>query len=294
MAIHTLYSQRKRDAQNKAEVYEYKLTKKLLRQIILIWRDAWELIVDTDSYPDELWESVQKCIAQEHGVIDSFHANMTGCEKYLLENPSVEEKLDMIEASFDHIDRVVRPKHPKDADEIIDELNIRFRRANAGYQFENGMIFRMDSYLIHKKIVKPTLQFLCGPEFQGPNKEYLKAHEHYRTGNLKETIVSANNAFESVMKTICDQRHWPYLEGASASDLLKVLRGNGFLPDYLDSSFDQLAATLKSGLPKIRNKEGAHGQGSKPRETPDYVAAYALHLAATKILFLAEAHKALK
>ena len=75
---------------------------------------------------------------------------------------------------------------------------------------------------------------------------------------------------------------------------LKVVRAHGLLPDYLDASFDQLVATLKSGLPKVRNQVGAHGQGAIPRETPDYVAAYALHLAAAKILFLVEAHKAMK
>ena len=72
------------------------------------------------------------------------------------------------------------------------------------------------------------------------------------------------------------------------------MRANGLLPDYLDASFDQLAATLKSGLPKVRGEEGAHGQGSAPRETPEHVAAYALHLAAAKILLLVEAHKAMK
>ncbi len=46
-------------------------------------------------------------------------------------------------------------------------------------------------------------------------------------------------------------------------------------PDYLDKSFDQLIATLSSGLPRVRNEEGAHGQGAKPRATPPYVAAYA-------------------
>ena len=72
------------------------------------------------------------------------------------------------------------------------------------------------------------------------------------------------------------------------------MRARGLLPDYLDASFDQLAATLKSGLPKVRGEQGAHGQGAAPRETPNHVAAYALHLAAAKILFLVEAQQAMK
>ena len=69
------------------------------------------------------------------------------------------------------------------------------------------------------------------------------------------------------------------------------IRKNGLLPDYLDNSFDQLLATLQSGLPKVRNEEGAHGQGAQPREAPPYVAAYALHLAAAKIVLLVEAFR---
>ena len=44
----------------------------------------------------------------------------------------------------------------------------------------------------------------------------------------------------------------------------------------------------------MRNEVAAHGQGPTPRETPEYVAAFALHLAAAKILFLVEAHQAMK
>ena len=117
------------------------------------------------------------------------------------------------------------------------------------------------------------------------------AHACYRAGDTKEAVTNATNAFESTLKAICDQRRWAYAKGARASDLLRIVRDQGLLPDYLDNSFDQLAATLKSGLPKVRGEEGAHGQGAAPRKTPDHVAAYALHLAAAKIVFLVEAHR---
>ena len=103
--------------------------------------------------------------------------------------------------------------------------------------------------------------------------------------------ATSNNASESSLKTIYDQRRWSCPKGARASDLLELIRDHGLLPDYFDNSFDQLAATLKSGLPKVRGEECAHGQGARPRETPEYVAAYALHLAAAQILFLVEAHQ---
>ncbi len=222
--------------------------------------------------------------------------------QYLRGVQPVEHALDLIEVSFDYIDRKARRfdhRYRKrygitaNADDAIEELNEWFRRAGVGYRFEQGKIIRIDSELIHSEVVKPALGFLHQPGFDGPRDEFLKAFDHYRAGEMKDAITDANNAFESTLKAVCEQRKWSYLSGARASDLLKVVRDNGLLPNYLDKSFDQLAATLQSGLPKVRGEEGAHGQGSKPRETPDYVAAYALHLAAACILFIGEAHKAI-
>ncbi len=162
-----------------------------------------------------------------------------------------------------------------------------------GYQFEQGKIFRVDSELIHSEVVRPALQYLNEPGFEGPKDEFMKAHSHYRAGETKDAITNANNAFESTLKVVCEKRKWSYPSGATAGVLLKTVRKHGLLPDYLDNSFDQLAATLHSGLPKVRNEQGGHGQGSEPRSTPNYVAAYALHLAAAKILFIVEAHNAM-
>jgi hypothetical protein len=60
---------------------------------------------------------------------------------------------------------------------------------------------------------------------------------------------------------------------------------------YLDTSFNNLVSTLHSGLPAVRDNEGGHGQGGKRRETPGYIAAYALHLTAGNIVLLGEAFK---
>ena len=92
------------------------------------------------------------------------------------------------------------------------------------------------------------------------------------------------------MKIICNIKGWEY-EGDRATDLLKVIRANGLLPNYLDASFDQLMAAMKSGLPVVRNKAGGHGKGNGPA-TPPHIAAYALHLAAANIVLLVEAFQA--
>ena len=313
MPVLNLYSYRKKVAEGETpDVFTYdNLPKSLRIQIIHIWREAIGryFVYSGFSYDravenNEAWEFIHDQFAKERGV---FHLGGerefdTSCENYFMKCKSVEIALDLVEFTFLYIDKVTREYSSTDrktrgikvtASDAIKELNERFRRAGVGYRFENGKIFRIDSELIHSEVVKPALQYLHTPGFEGPCEEFMSAYAHYRVGQMKDAITDANNAFESTLKTICDQRGWQYSQGSRSSDLLTIVRGNELLPNYLDKSFDQLLATLKSGLPKVRNEEGAHGQGATPRETPDYVTAYALHLSAAKILFLIEANRAM-
>ena len=311
MPVNDLYSYRKRVADSDLpDVYYYNVLPKMLRvQIDYIWRDAIGQFYKSTGLElnrvienNEAWRYIHNTVAREHGVysLDGDGNEYERCKNFLVNSDSVDKVLDLIELSFQYIDRKARKFSIQDrklrgirviASDAIAELNERFRRNGVGYRFEDGMILRVDSDLIHKEVVRPALQFLQQPGFEGPRYEFLQAHGHYRSGDMKAAIVDANNAFESTLKSICKQRNWQYEQGARASDLVNLVREKGLLPNYLSKSFEQLAAILKSGLPKVRNEEGAHGQGATPSETPYYVAAYALHLAAAKILFLAEAHK---
>ena len=314
MRVVDLYSHRKRVAEGDAPdvlVYD-SLPQTLLVQIVHIWRDAIGPFHVSRGYSisniprNNLgWKFIHEVVVREHGKFALARESDIAkrCTTYLLNSPSVDHALDLIEASFVYIDRVARKFDPGErkrrgisitADEAILTLNVRFQRAGVGYRFDGGMLIRVDSELLHSEVVRPALALLHQKGFEGPRAEFLKAHAHYRAGDARAAIVEANNAFESTLKTICDKRGWSYLKGATASRLLGVVRENGLLPDYLNKSFDQLVATLSSGLPKVRGEEGAHGHGAEPRKTPAHVAAYALHLAAAQILFLVEAHQAMK
>ena len=301
MPVHDLYSYRKRLAEGGApDVFTYdELPSDLRVQIVHIWKRA------IGKRNDRGWTWIHDLVAEEHGRLElaDGYRDEDRCENFLRQCPSVDQALDLVEASFRFIERVVPQFSDLDRRDVgirqepaeaIGDLNERFRRAGVGYQFESGMIIRVDSELVHREVVRPALRYLHQPDFDGPREEFLRAHACYRAGETKDAVTNANNAFESTLKAICDQRGWAFPKGARASDLLRIVRDKGLLPDYLDNSFDQLAATLKSGLPKVRGEEGAHGQGAAPRSTPDHVAAYALHLAAAKILFLVEAHRAKK
>lgn len=168
----------------------------------------------------------------------------------------------------------------------LQEINYRLREAGVGYSYADGYMLRVDSEYLHEEVTKAALRFLNHKGFDGPRAEFLQAHEHYRTREYPQAITEAAKAFESTLKAVCDLKGWSYDKGDRATDLLKRVKAKGLWPDYLDTSFDQLLATLNSGLPRVRNNDGAHGQGSAIRQIPHYLAAYAMHLAAAKITLI--------
>ncbi len=298
--------------QTEPDVYQYDWIAPMLRaQIQHIWETAigpyYEPRISyshTGSPPNnnEAWNFIRGILCRELGRLSlaSEDNPKRDCISYLQDEKNIDNWLDLVEFSFRYIRTLVgKGRLERDKlgirqapDDAIEELNFRFREARIGYQFEEGQIIRVDAELIHAEVVRPALHLLSDPRFAGPEEEFLAAHAHYRAGEYKDCVANALKAFESTMKAICDIKGWEYGRGARASDLIKVLRAKGLLPNYLDNSFNQLIATLSSGLPKVRNEEGGHGVGAQPRETPSYVAAYALHLAAAKIVFLVEAMKA--
>lgn len=180
------------------------------------------------------------------------------------------------------------------ADKAIERLNQRFREHGLGYQFVEGQVVRVDSGYLHAQATKPAMTLLHEEKFEGASEEFSSAHEHYREGRFKEAIVDALKAFESTMKTICDERNWAYAPTAPAKDLINVVFDSGLIPQSLSSHFTALRSVMESGLPTVRNKTSGHGQGKNPLEVPEYLAAYTLHLAAANILLLVNAHKSMK
>ncbi len=69
---------------------------------------------------------------------------------------------------------------------------------------------------------------------------------------------------------------------------------NGLIPTFMQTHFTALKSTLKNGVPTVRNRLGAHGQGSEEIEVPESIAAYTLHLTASNILLLGRAEKEMK
>lgn len=180
--------------------------------------------------------------------------------------------------------------------QAVEELNRRFQQHSLGYYFdlEGLQIIRIDSDYLHTEAVVPALSLLRRAGFEGAETEFLRAQEHSRHGRYEEAIVDALKAFESTMKLICDDREWAYDRNRdTASRLISNLVQQGLIPDRALAEFTGLRSLLESGLPTARNRNAGHGRGSSPRQIPDFIAAFALHMAAVNIVFLVEAFNAL-
>ena len=278
-------------------------------QVIHIWLSAIGPYFHIPQYSyspipasNKHWQTIHDLLARERGVFNlgkEGHNPFDQCQQFV-QSADTDSALDLIELSLRLVDWIVREQGPnenecsqitQDADSAIEELNHRFFEHSLGYQFVEGNIIRVDSEFIHSDVVRPALALLTQEKFSGASDEFLRAHEHYRKGRLKEAIADALKAFESVVKTICDRRGWTYQKNATASPLIGVLFTNGLIPLELQSHFSALRATLEAGVPTVRNKMGGHGQGQDPTPVPDYIAAYALHLTAANIQLLIEADR---
>jgi hypothetical protein len=259
------------------------------------------------SVPEDAFREIHGRLCREYGLVTLSESNDPRA-KYggswlatiasFAGTASTERVLDLIEIAFDEASK--RAEYtpyshiPKlNRTEAIADLNTRFKEHGIGYQYESGEIVRVDSQFLHVEAVKPALAILAAPRFAGANAEFLKAHEHYRHGRHGEAMNECLKAFESCLKVICKGRRWAHSPNDTANALLKVVFDNGLVPSWMQSEFGSLRSTLESGIPTARNRVSGHGAGEQPRQVPDYLAAYLLHLTATAILFLVKADEAM-
>ena len=171
----------------------------------------------------------------------------------------------------------------------VEELNARFREHGVGYQIVGGKAVKTGSVFTHDEIVKPALVVLHDQRFEGADAEFRRAHEHHRHGRHEEAIADCLKALESTLKVICKRRGWRFKETDTAKRLIEIAFSRELIPKELQGQFGALRGALESGVPTIRNKMSGHGAGEKPRRVPEHLAAYALHLTASAMLFLTSA-----
>lgn len=296
MPIWDLYSKRQRRARGDApDVYQdHDIPQGLRHQLAQIFRDS----LGSTRVP---WDEMVSILLKEYGTGHLTTRDSPGTPRqtiadFLLDVADTDQVLDVVELAAhgahvvhrDGLGAAVYNASQTDK-EMADEINHRFREHGVGYQIEGLQVVRVDSQLLHAEAVKPALTLLAADAYAGPNAEFLTAHERYRHGDHEEAIVACLKSFESMLKVICKRREWPHADGATAKGLLDVVFANELFPPWMQAQFAGLRAMLEAGVPTIRNKSGGHGQGAEVRETPGYLAAYAIHSTAAAILLLAGA-----
>ena len=266
-------------------------------QVLHIFLEAVPLSIYVE---DVVWSHARRSMAAEIGRFDlaAERDAFEDCAKFMRVEQDVDLVLSFVEVFLHYaVSSADGYSAQESAASAIDDLNHRFREHQLGYQYHSGQIVQMDSDYLHSEAVEPALSLLAARGFKGASEEFLKAHRHYREGNYREAIGQALNAFESTMKVICDERRLTYGHKDTASKLIEKLFDDDFIPwrmigPELQSEFTSLQSVLACGVPTVRNRKSGHGQGAKVVAVPGYLAAYALHMTASNIVFLVEAHRA--
>jgi AbiJ N-terminal domain 4 len=314
MPLRDLRSRRLRESAMAAgDALEYEVINPALRtQILNLLRaaiggwgernpwDTWSRLPKSNA----IWDFLDKALADEFGAV-RLGPNSNGLQNFwdfFQATPDVDHVLDCVELAFRAIDRTVRDWMTEDkqlasislsADEAISRLNSRFLDHQVGYQYVNGEVVRVDNQLAYQEITAKAIALLSDPTFSGPNQEFMVALGHLRSGRSEDSITWAEKAFESTMKALCERRGWRFKATDAAKQLIGVMLTNQLVPSALQTQFTSFAQLLESGAPTVRNKFGGHGQGAVPVAVPEYLATYAVNLAASNIILLISAEAAL-
>jgi hypothetical protein len=311
-----LFSRRRQPPEENPDVYQYsELPDTFRTQVVHILGATLgpydDLYSNRSSYLSEpsanlRWKTLFSRFTEEIGKFslgDGYDTPFVQCSRYIL-TASTEQVLKFIDVAFHYIDSDLRQDSEYYVrvpgrgfqsialDTAIEKLNQRFEEHRIGYQFQNGQLIRRTDQYMHEEVVLPALTLLSNPQFRGAKEEFLSAHRHYQEQRYKEAVADALKAFESTMKSILDERGWQYnKEQDTVYKLIQILLEHQLIPSMLQSQFSNLRGLLESGLPTVRNRTSGHGQGAEPVIIPNFVAEYALHLAAANIVFLVHANE---
>lgn len=309
----SLYSKRKEGLESPPSGLRYDLPQEFRNQVWHIWNDSIgyvqnvtrSILGDRFGLEDQdqtckWYAKINRLLCDEWGVLGFPGSSPCDALFRAFSTAETDKALDVIEASFIGIaaaqqDRdfqiYVRPRIQ--ATDAVKKLNQRFQEHAIGYRLDHGQIIRLDSEYLHTETTEQAFRLLLQHGFEGALAEFQLAHKQYRDGpeHYDDSLTNCLKSLESTLKTICNRRNWTYGAGDTVSKLLDLVFARKLIPGYLQSHFTSLRATLESGLPTIRNREGGHGSGEKPNDVPEYLAAYQLHLTASAIVFLIRANE---
>ena len=287
----TLYSQRHTPPPTHVR---YSVSEKARRRILYIIQD----ILTQDNIGLFL-DEMERVLLREYGALNQtfYHAAIQSDTSVFEHFLCCEDErvLDFIEACF-------RLSVQVGGQRIVDEINRVFRQEGIGYQLTRfraptkprgairigkriaktqlPRIIRVDHQMTHQEIIAPALNLLSNPIFEVANSEMLDAHSHHRGGRHEDAITACVSAFESVLKTICDNKNWAYCAKDTCAALVDVCHRNELFPSFYVDVFKR-AGTIRNKL------SDAHGRGPvRKHEVEPAHAEHMLHMVSTHIILL--------
>lgn len=293
--IFDVFSKRAKRESGAVDVYQYeRIPDEVKAQIILLFKRC---LGDGSDYTtsQQVYQMIVNVLREEYGCFHLFpeRKSLFGLDElayFFFSEKDIGKCLDFVELAMRSIDAGNRDSGASTPEEVAETLNTRLREGGVGYQYESGHIIKVDNQFVHAEVVKPALALMHDRRYKGPNEEFTNAHRYYREGDYKACLNECLKSFESVMKVICKERRLAG-DGETATKLISRLLEGGVIPTDLQTQFNALRTVLESGIPTMRNKRSAHGQGDSIVNVPEYVAAFALHQTASTIIFLARAHQ---
>lgn len=143
-------------------------------------------------------------------------------------------------------------------EQLVSELNERFRRSKAPLTYHNGFIQLSSDSQIEDVIRKPFWDLIADLQWENIDIDMKEAIDR-RDSNGKDAALFAAKALESAIKIVSDKKGWTTGSEKGASNYIDNLasKRNG---NYLEVWEGEL---LKEYFKKVRNSLG-HGPGSEP------------------------------
>lgn len=297
MIIEDLYSRRyKKENGLFPDVFTYELMpNKLKITLSKIFSRAIEQYSDAERRSKEYYYSMIETIICEEYSIMSIGSSLDSREYsilvFFLQEKNLFINLDITTLILDILSDLdssnFSDSDKEDFLSYIQEINQRMLEHGFGYQYEDGLLIRIDSKHTHAEIIKPALLLLQDDKFKNADDEFRNAFDAYKNGKYEESIREANNSFESTMKIICHHKNYGLPNKKTATALIAHLREKAFIPDFQMEVFNGLAKCLES-VSTIRNQIAGHGTGHEARTIESSMVSYVLNMTAANIKFLVE------
>jgi hypothetical protein len=292
MMIHTdLFGQKEEVEKKKFLIHDDIPTETRQKVFFVISENAYHLKNERSRIPSlkkvEDLSKLRHNICKHKGIQDvsKFEDNRTAINKWI-RGCSKEDFLRTVEIFIEIRCEDSSAGYQKRLDNTINEINEIFKIDKIGYEIVSRRFIQKDSEFIQEQVTKKAITLLYTNDFKGPLEEFQKALDHYIRKEYKSTIQEANNSFESTMKSVLTKSNISFDQSGSAELLLDLLCKNEIIYTYTKAMFQ--------GLPKLRNKHSAHGQGIDPKEVNQSYAELALNLAGSFIVFLINRYHELK